>query len=305
MIDVADFKYLYTISDEVIDGKPGKAFGYVRELPTDEAAAIQAGQSLLRDMTEGHPLMDVFAAEAGFRAAVDALANATSKRESLVPEVQRAFKYWLGSLRSFDDRTCAWITRRLGKSHPAIGAFRAALRGEYDNNFAYRLSYVLRNKSEHVAAVINDLGFRAVVEPSEDVTTRPVIRIQGPKLVSQIPGLKAGVRDELRGAFRPIEVAQIVEAGSASCERSYMALVAELWDGHLEPAVSRCRSLHEEALEHDGDWAMFTDQRYLVAGSRVETQHNFFEMAERLTDAYELTTMPAKPVVLTLQDFFG
>jgi hypothetical protein len=251
---------LFGFADDAAGDEMVKTFHYVRDLTAAETEQSRAAEALLRKVTIGSALSELRAAERSLHEAIEVLereGGSTPNWHGAGARVQREFKAWLSAFRSFDDRTSAWLSGELGKESEVYREFKRLLSAEFDTNFAYRLCCALRNASEHVDNVINDLRVTAS-ENAEGggVETLVLLRLDGPRLARDFTRIKPATREELRNCSGPLELEWILGAATLSCERVHCGLLLALW-GTLEPAIRLCQSLHDEALANGGGWAIF------------------------------------------------
>lgn len=265
--------------------KPGikKDVRFIRELTEGEGVKIDEAHRLLRQMTEESPLAELQEAEQRLASTIADLRSQSESSQNIAPmarRVQAEFKIWLSAFRSFDDRFSKWLSDDFGEVSYPLRVFRSALSEEYDTNFAYRLSCSLRNSSEHAGRVINHLSASTYQDERGGVRNRTVIALDGPRLAEEFPKLKATVRKELRTSAAVLHVEPIVRWSLASCVRAYSKLFDSIWS-NLSTAVSLCESLHREALQGEGEWAVIIDGRFFKGETRNMTfRHNPWDLAE-------------------------
>ena len=261
---------------------------FVRDLTADETEKSRFAELLLRAMTEGSALAELRAANSSLHEAIEIFeregTNSGSDAYRAGAKVQREFKTWLSALRSFDDRTCAWLARELGQEGQVYQEFKRLLSAEYDSNFAYRLCCSLRNASEHAGNVINSLsvGSRENAERG-GIETVVVLRLNGPRLARDFPRIKASIREELRNCSGPLEVEWIVGAAALSCERIHCGLLLALWRD-LEPLILLCQSLHDAAQANGGGWAVFVPTGTFTGPEQIPKQMTLRYNAKNLGD---------------------
>jgi hypothetical protein len=67
----------------------------------------------------------------------------------LTPAIRSRFDEMLGAFRRFIDRTAHLLSQRYGPDSEVVRVLQRAMAHEFDNEFAYRFMYHLRNYSEH------------------------------------------------------------------------------------------------------------------------------------------------------------
>lgn len=85
------------------------------------------------------------------RATSDALEalKAGQSTTPLTPAVHSRFDDVLSAFRRFTDRTAHLLHQRYGQDSSEVRVLKEAMQSEFDNEFAYRFMYHLRNYSEH------------------------------------------------------------------------------------------------------------------------------------------------------------
>ena len=73
--------------------------------------------------------------------------------------VNRLFLNYLSALRTFLDHTETFLNRKFGDDSSQFLEFKKILSFFYDNSFAYRFFYRLRNYAQHVGLPIDNLDF--------------------------------------------------------------------------------------------------------------------------------------------------
>lgn len=73
---------------------------------------------------------------------------------------QRHLSNFLAAASAFRDRVSARLNRSSTQSRAALASFTAQTRDEYDNHFAYRVMYNLRNHAQHHDSPISLIPFR-------------------------------------------------------------------------------------------------------------------------------------------------
>jgi hypothetical protein len=91
---------------------------------------------------------------------------------------QRALSNFLSATSAFRDRNKTRLCERYGKDSPESGAFRVAVKAKYDNSFAYRVLYNLRNYAQHHDSPVSVLpikGTRGSAELSMSFNVKLVL----------------------------------------------------------------------------------------------------------------------------------
>lgn len=82
--------------------------------------------------------------------------------------INRLFLNYLSSIRTFLDHSETYLNRKLGIASPEFLEFKKLLSFFYDNSFAYRFFYKLRNYSQHVGLPIDSFSFTAQYEREQN-----------------------------------------------------------------------------------------------------------------------------------------
>ena len=232
----------------------------IRPARPGEVDSLREASGLLNRFLSYGPYADYLDATEKLHEAVDAVERAWSMAKGTPPQtevrsLQAAVKTWLAALRSFDDRTSKWLSERFGKGD-VYNAFHQELSAEYDRNFAYRLSYALRNESEHANRVLNHIR----VGSREDADGRRVHRVElgfdAGRLATDFPKLKAAVRHELADYGDVLGLDAVVGHATQTLER-VMAATLLAAQSEVEAALRVVEDLHAEAEAVGGAAANF------------------------------------------------
>lgn len=131
----------------------------------------------------------------------------------------------LSSLRAFDDRTSHSLSRRYGKGSPEVEKFKESLSFEYDNEFAYRFMYKLRNYSQHCGAPELDGNVRGYLSATGERCKEISVTFDSVKLLEQYDGWGAQVKRELHGIQGKFDAVEILNRMMLSCSRIYANLL--------------------------------------------------------------------------------
>lgn len=139
--------------------------------------------------------------------------------QQLCVELRLALANWLSSVRWLLDHTEA----RLGSSEQKLRLFRTAASTEFDEHFAYRLAYQLRNYVTHqdlppISVTSSTRRIAAAVESTLTLT------MSAEDLLAW-KGWTSRIRGELADRSDPIDVIDFVDAAMASVERVMHAIV--------------------------------------------------------------------------------
>jgi hypothetical protein len=165
-------------------------------------------------------------------------------------ELKSALDTWLSDLRAFDDRTSHLVSSTYGKDSAEYAAWKAALRIEFDTNFAYRFSYKLRNFSQHVREVVQHMSFTSQAGPHGDTEVALRVEFDPAALLDQYREW-GPVRKDLE-AFqgRRFDVLSTVIGAMESCNRAMQQLVLAESE-RIERACSTIETVSREVSVPD------------------------------------------------------
>jgi hypothetical protein len=202
-------------------------------------------------------------------------------------QLSEALDDLLSAFRAFDDRTSHQLSRRYGHDSDELRAFKHALSVEYDEVFAYRFSYKLRNYSQHCGSPICRIDAGAHRLSNGEVTRRFVPLFDSGKLLAEYDGWNSRVVSDLQYIAGEFPVTFVVDQLMASCTRAYATLVVRL-AGRIKEAVRVIRELALAKNESE-------DENYSVLV-------RFPDGAERLTDPRQTNQMIVEVIRLDLAD---
>lgn len=317
--------------DDAGDGRGDvKTFDVVRELSKDESAASLAAGPLLAAITKESAFADLTVATDDLHEQFDRLEGSARRGQVEVAarlrRVQREFKSWLSSFKSFDDRTSRWLSHRFPGESAVQETFKNSLSREFDANFGYRICCTLRNITEHAGDVINSVHVTSrLKDPSiyrdahvrredaavsdDDVVHATSLQLNAPKLAKDYPKrMRAKTRAELASVTKPIAVETIVGAAYQSCMRAHASLVVALWP-EISQAVEIIEAHHHEAIAAGGLEAVFATNESvdaLASGRRSFTlRPNWLDLALLARKNFGESTqlVSQEPVIYEWTDF--
>ena len=103
---------------------------------------------------------------------------------SLTPVIRDSFDDVLSAFRRFTDRTAHLLSQRYGPDSEEVRVLREAMSQEFDNEFAYRFMYHLRNYSEHRGAPITRIRQASTLGPDGRVEHEFDVLFDSRKLLS-------------------------------------------------------------------------------------------------------------------------
>ena len=174
------------------------------------------------------------------------------------PRVQHRFGGVPLAARAYVDRTGRWLKHQFGPGSDELSAFKTSCSFEYDNVFAYRLGYELRNVVSHAGDAINISRVSSSADLYGPTRAELTLAIDGPGLASEYTRMKAQVRDELRALTKPISAAELVDLQATSIARIHCKTLKTLSD-HMDSLRSVLEAAQREAEDACGPDAVKSD----------------------------------------------
>ena len=115
---------------------------------------------------------------------------------------QRAVANYLANASALRDRFCVRLTRKFGKGSSEIQTFNARLSHHFDTSFAYRVTSVLRNHSQHHENPLSLVQMRANRDQAGKMKTAVGMQLHFAPLIAN-KKLNAKVRAELAALSDP------------------------------------------------------------------------------------------------------
>jgi hypothetical protein len=239
------------------------------EVPTDLYEATRAALLLLHQMSD---LSEFAVVENSYKTLVATVQGSLQPPFNADTARIRQHRYMLESsldallraLRAMADRTAHSMSGRYGKDSEQHQAFKAACAFEYDNTFAYRFMYKLRNYSQHAASPFQIMRLSSGAPFGEG---RAVLALEfdPTQLLADSKDWGARVKEDLQKMPGPIPVMLICEQLDASVKRIFLkTLLAQ--DLEITQATETVRQTAQLvpggpegacfALLHGGDKAM-------------------------------------------------
>lgn len=147
----------------------------------------------------------------------------------------------LSAFRAFDDRTSHQLSIRYGKTSTRFKLFKDALSFEFDNVFAYRFSYQLRNYSQHAGSPITNIQSSARLKNEIPVVTLN-INMNSKSLLEKYDGWNTVVKNELIKINGDISLLPILQSLIASCTRAYTKYLASQ-ESEIMEAIKEVRKI--------------------------------------------------------------
>jgi hypothetical protein len=119
--------------------------------------------------------------------------------DKLFLSINRLYLNYLSSIRTFIDHSETFLHRKFGEKSVEFLEFKGMLSAFYDNSFAYRFFYKLRNYSQHCGLPIDGVRFSPEYDRiSNFVTGSIVINFQRDKLLSNFSKWGEKVKNDLQ-----------------------------------------------------------------------------------------------------------
>lgn len=187
-----------------------------------EEARFRDALRHLHDFDQARQIISIIA---GNRAALEACIRRADRFDppdgqarplsrSLGIEANRCFINFLASCRLYLDASQARLTRRYGAGSDVLSEFKAACSHEYDNTFAYRFLYKLRDYAQHIDVPIGSalLNSQVVKGPPERSVHRVTLALNTRKLLeSGGPLWKKDLRLEVESTSEKLDVLPLVD----------------------------------------------------------------------------------------------
>lgn len=129
----------------------------------------------------------------------------------VLAQAQRLLSNFLASASAFRDRLSTAISAKFGADSEQALAWKAAQSRAYDECFAYRLLYALRNYSQHQEAPINLIQVNGRRNDTGKMVHDFELTLDRDKLLSD-KRLKASVRNELSAMGSPLPITPLATA---------------------------------------------------------------------------------------------
>lgn len=105
--------------------------------------------------------------------------------DKVFQNVNRLFLNYLSSIRTFLDHSETFLKRKYGENSNEFKEFKKIISYFFDNSFAYRFFYKLRNYSQHIGLPIDNFNFTTEYDNEESLIKGKLsISFNGKKLLS-------------------------------------------------------------------------------------------------------------------------
>ncbi|MFE2419699.1 hypothetical protein [Streptomyces hokutonensis] len=140
-------------------------------------------------------------------------------------EIRTRLDDLLSALRAFDDRTSHDLKKSFGENSEPFRTFKEALSHEYDNEFAYRFMFKLRNYSQHCGQP--EMAGQVRSSRAADGTTVRLasLAFDSRELLRRFNKWGTQVKEELKEIDGRFEVEPIVDRLMFSCGQAYSKML--------------------------------------------------------------------------------
>jgi hypothetical protein len=183
-----------------------------------------------------------------FMRAASAAMEAFQRKQStsqLTQPIRSRFDDLLSAFRRFTDRTSHALSQRYGSDSNELATFKNARSHEFDNNFAYRFSYHLRNYSDHKGAPVTRIKLGSRLGPDGMVEHQFDVVFDSRTLLADYEWHHI-VREDLQRIGGEFSAVTTVDDLLHSCGRIHCeTLLAQ--KANLVAAIEKIRTLTSEA----------------------------------------------------------
>lgn len=202
---------------------PAKIVNYVRDLNERETSLIRDANRILTELTARSPYKHFQDRYDELFDQIDEINNKSTAGGLKSHELDKVYGKLddlFSSLKGFEDRTKSLISARYGKESKQLESFRTALSYEFDNEFAYRFCYNLRNYSQHKGSHIGQIKAVSKLIDGESISTL-TINLNGRKLLNQYSKWHSTVKLDLSNRTEDFDLIPLIEQLKYSCFRIY------------------------------------------------------------------------------------
>jgi hypothetical protein len=270
---MADDEYEWKLATQKFGaGTPSSPHQLVakRVLIGEELERMVAASALLTELTETSAykvLQDKYRILKDHIGIVTRQAASKSQNQHDILDINNKLDDLLSALKAFEDRTKHNISQRYGVESDVMKTFKAALAWEFDNIFAYRFCYHLRNYSQHCGAPISNIQASAYAENGR-IITYCKLTMRSHHLLKQYDW-HSMVKSDLENSPDEFDMGPVLEALMASCSRVY----AKLLISNEEYINEACEVISQMAGEiSHGEWPILVGiKRGIKQGDQLET----------------------------------
>lgn len=202
---------------------PEKSINATKPLSEANRKKVTNIAVFLTELTEASPYKQLCDSYDEYRKYVAHLTESSRTKSPTTIEMREIYHKadnLFSALRAFDDRTKHNLSERYGKKSDQFTQFEAALSYEFDNVFAYRLCYQLRNYSQHAGTPITKIESSAHLENEVPVSFLQ-ISIDTRVLLAKYDRWQSKVKKELQQINGVIPLDTIFKSLMRSCSRAF------------------------------------------------------------------------------------
>jgi len=209
--------------------------------------------SFLQEAVRNPPFKDLQSRCGMFQLMISATSSTDAgSTQRFAQDIRRQLDDVLSALRRFADRTSHALSQRYGKDSRQREIFKQALSDEFDNQFAYRLCWHLRNYSDHLGDPISRVKGRIHFFDDPDVYSGLQLEpyFDSTQLLENYQW-KRVLQKDLRQINGEFPASTVVDALQSSCKRAHSkALLAQ--ETSIMAAVDAIFELANEATTDTG-----------------------------------------------------
>jgi len=192
-------------------------------LGSEEVQALKSANNLLGELTTGSPYMKFQNCYNDFFKELDEQSYKSANGKLVQHELENIFgklDSLMSSLKGFEDRTRSLISSRYGKDSDQMNIFKEALSYEFDNAFAYRFCYHLRNYSQHNGSQVGTITSKAELKGNQPISITEII-LNSNYLLNSYDNWHSKIKQDLRSINSDFSLIPILRNLRFSCFRAY------------------------------------------------------------------------------------
>ncbi|MET8923699.1 hypothetical protein ABZW26_15085 [Streptomyces sp. NPDC004623] len=207
-----------------------------KECAQEDLDRHQSAAAFLLKLLDQSPYAELEGRYFSLKVAIEALSNPefnSSHTHSQTAKIRQAMDDFLSAFRAFDDRTSRSLKKDFGERSVEFTTFKSALSEEFDNSFAYRFTYKLRNYSQHCGNVPMTGKVHATLEADGSKTKTVDLNFDPIELLAEFDAWGSIVKNELKTMSGEFPVEAVVDQAMTSC----MIAHVKLFMAHKEAAA--------------------------------------------------------------------
>lgn len=143
----------------------------------------------------------------------------------ITQELNRRLRSFFTEVRMFLDYSESRLKRQYGHGSEQVNQFKKACSEAFDNSFAYRFLFNLRNYGQHVDVPMRNLSMKSSLDRNDEVQHRLAIQVDREELLANFQW-RADVLTTLREMPERFDLAPYLDELMEHLERIHVALVA-------------------------------------------------------------------------------